>query len=480
MVRPILGCSGRAWDVEGVTGGVGKARRAQRARPPSLRPCILCVALRAVGRADRSVPAGRRPRDVACRGVAVVVSPESARPGDTIDKTRPRPVNATFGPRSSSSPDRRRPERPIIDPIESAMPTTGSRPMNAIATKTTYTPEDLLAMPDEKDYELVDGQLVERNMSTLSSWVAGDLYFLIRTYCETHPHRAGLSEPTTATSASPTPRTRSASPTSRSSVASGCPRRLADEGYLRRSPPTSPSRSSRRTTWPSEVDEKVDEYLGAGVPLVWVVNPEVRVVRVHRADFTSAYLTERRRAVGRGRPARLPLPRRGALPAARPRSPPKSRDGLTVDDRGTGRNGPEDEEVADVRDRRIHRRSRGEPDPGRRAAPAGVSRLRQRGGRHPRRRPAWSSARRPGGSGSWRSRSDASRRRATCGISHTRWATHGPASDRNAHPHLGGHARRGRRRPQRRDREPRRPAPRAGGRGLRTSSARPTPRSSPT
>ena len=49
--------------------------------------------------------------------------------------------------------------------------------------------------------------------------------------------------------------------------------------------------------------------------------------------------------------------------------------------------------------------SRGEPDPGRGPAPAGVSRVRQRGHRHARPRRGWSSASGRGGSGCWRRRS---------------------------------------------------------------------------
>src|SRR5436309_10369305 len=48
--------------------------------------------------------------------------------------------------------------------------------MSTAVTKTQYTPEDLLTMPDGDRYELVDGQLVERTMSLWSSYVAGKIH----------------------------------------------------------------------------------------------------------------------------------------------------------------------------------------------------------------------------------------------------------------------------------------------------------------
>ena len=35
-----------------------------------------------------------------------------------------------------------------------------------------------------------------------------------------------------------------------------------------------------------EVTEKIEEYLAAGIPLVWVIDPENEIVLIHRKDGT--------------------------------------------------------------------------------------------------------------------------------------------------------------------------------------------------
>src|SRR5690349_2273951 len=57
--------------------------------------------------------------------------------------------------------------------------------MNVVAER-TYTPEDLLSMPDRKNYELVDDHLVVRNVSPLSSWVGGRLHRILDAFAEDH------------------------------------------------------------------------------------------------------------------------------------------------------------------------------------------------------------------------------------------------------------------------------------------------------
>src|SRR3954451_21438707 len=56
--------------------------------------------------------------------------------------------------------------------------------MSTIAELKTHTPDDLLAMPDRKRYELVDGKLVELNVSALSSLVAANLLHMIADHCK--------------------------------------------------------------------------------------------------------------------------------------------------------------------------------------------------------------------------------------------------------------------------------------------------------
>jgi Uma2 family endonuclease len=158
-----------------------------------------------------------------------------------------------------------------------------------IPTKSEYTPEALLAMPDGKCYELVDGQLVERNVSLLSSLVGARIISMLDSF--SRPNSLGWV------------------------FAQGCgyqcfpdsPRKvrrpdasfirrdrlpldqLEDEGYSTIPPDlvaevVSPGDSAY------DVEAKVEEYLSAGVKLVWVVYPPTRTVHIYRLDGSPSKL----------------------------------------------------------------------------------------------------------------------------------------------------------------------------------------------
>jgi Uma2 family endonuclease len=47
-----------------------------------------------------------------------------------------------------------------------------------------------------------------------------------------------------------------------------------------------------------ELDDKVDGYQSVGVPLIWVINPKSRTVRIHRGDGAVSYLHEDEELLG--------------------------------------------------------------------------------------------------------------------------------------------------------------------------------------
>ncbi len=160
----------------------------------------------------------------------------------------------------------------------------------AVATETLYTPEDLLAMPDGKDYELVGGKLVERKMGVKFDWVAGRLHSRLDRFCEEHevgwalqsecgyqcfPHEPGrVRKPDV------------------SFIRYGrLPGGVLPEGWAKIPPDLAVEVLSPHDT-AYELDEKLEDYRKVGVPLVWVINPKSRTVRVHRKDGSGSDLHE--------------------------------------------------------------------------------------------------------------------------------------------------------------------------------------------
>ena len=166
----------------------------------------------------------------------------------------------------------------------------------SIGEQTTYTPADLLEMPDGERYELVGGQLVERNKGTESSWIAGRIHSRLDAFVEEHQLGWALPEGTSY-QCFPDEPDRVRKPDV-SFIARG---RLPDETLPRGHCRTAPDLAVE-VVLPNdlylEVDQKVHEYLAAGVRLMWVVNPDNRTLRIHRPTGSPPDLTENDQVTG--------------------------------------------------------------------------------------------------------------------------------------------------------------------------------------
>jgi Uma2 family endonuclease len=145
------------------------------------------------------------------------------------------------------------------------------------------TPEELLAMPDGEHYELVDGVPVERTMSLLSSRVEITLGRILDAHC-VEKDLGWVFGPTCGYQCFPWKPGKVRRPDVSFIARDRLPTQDRwSEGYVI-IPPDLAVEITSPTDEVYELEEKVEEYLRAGVRLIWVIHPEIRVVQVIRAD----------------------------------------------------------------------------------------------------------------------------------------------------------------------------------------------------
>jgi Uma2 family endonuclease len=152
------------------------------------------------------------------------------------------------------------------------------------------TAEQLLNLWEAgKMYEVVgNDQLMEFDVSKESSRVAGEVYYRLRTFADTHP--LWVFPENTSYRCFPDEEER----TRRADVSVILLERMPsesyqDEGHCTTSPDLVVEVISPKDL-AYEVNEKRDEWLAAGVRVVWTVFPNTRSVQVNRADGTYAFL----------------------------------------------------------------------------------------------------------------------------------------------------------------------------------------------
>jgi Uma2 family endonuclease len=148
-----------------------------------------------------------------------------------------------------------------------------------------YTAADLLTMPEGDRYELVDGELLESEMSAESSWISGEIHRRLANWAM--EHSLGWVFPdNTGFQCFSWDEERVRKPDVAFVTLSKLPDGPPSTGYVTVAPDLAVEVVSAHDLY-RDVEEKILEYLKAGVQAVWVVTPSTRTVMIHRSDNAS-------------------------------------------------------------------------------------------------------------------------------------------------------------------------------------------------
>jgi Uma2 family endonuclease len=133
-------------------------------------------------------------------------------------------------------------------------------------------------MPDGDRYELVDGELVETGMGGRSSWVGLEVAARLREFARKRPGSWAFSEGA-GYQCFPDDEDKVRRPDASFVDAGRLPGNRLPEGHVPIFPDLAVEVISPNDIY-YRVEQKVREYLDAGVRMVWLVNPDDRTVRV--------------------------------------------------------------------------------------------------------------------------------------------------------------------------------------------------------
>ena len=157
-----------------------------------------------------------------------------------------------------------------------------------VMPKAEVTPEELLAMPDGGHYELIDGELKERKASVLTSLISAHVSGMLSNHCRALNLGWILSSKLGYRCFPWKPdRIRLASVSF--FRADRVSKERLSEDFCSIAPDLAIEVISPDHRI-GEVDSKVQDFLRAGVKLVWVVHPGVKAVQVFRADGSGSWL----------------------------------------------------------------------------------------------------------------------------------------------------------------------------------------------